>query len=117
LKSWGVIIMTDGLENASKVFTTPQVLDLIVQQRDIYRWDFVYLGANQDAIATAAKMGIAAASAMPYAANSAATTNVREAVRLYSGNIVHGRSFAANPQVAGMMTEIPRCRGNANSTT
>jgi hypothetical protein len=54
------IMMTDGLENASKVFTAPQVLDLIVQQRDIYKWDFVYLGANQDAIATAAKMGIAA---------------------------------------------------------
>ena len=70
-----VIIMTDGLENASKTFTARQVLDLIVQQRDIYKWDFVFLGANQDAIATAAKMGIAAASAMPYAANSAATTN------------------------------------------
>ncbi len=54
-----VIIMTDGLENASKGFTAPQVFDLIVQQRDIYKWDFVYLGANQDAIATAAKMGIA----------------------------------------------------------
>jgi hypothetical protein len=36
-----VIIMTDGLENASKVFTAPQVFDLIVQQRDIYKWDFV----------------------------------------------------------------------------
>ena len=57
--------MTDGLENSSKVLTAPQVLDLIVQQRDIYKWNFVYLGANQDAIATAAKMGIAVASAMP----------------------------------------------------
>lgn len=70
-----VIIMTDGLENASKVFAAPQVFDLIVQQRDIYKWDFVFLGANQDAIATAAKMGIAAASAMPYIANRTSTTN------------------------------------------
>ena len=61
-----VIIMTDGLENASKSFKAPQILDLIVQQRDIYKWDFVYLGANQDAIATAASMGIARASAITY---------------------------------------------------
>jgi hypothetical protein len=70
-----LIIMTDGLENASKMFTSRQVLDLIVQQRGIYKWDFVFHGANQDAIATAAKMGIAAASAMPYAANRTATAN------------------------------------------
>jgi hypothetical protein len=88
-----VIIMTDGLENASKVFTAPQVLDLIVQQRDIYKWDFVYLGANQDAIATAAKMGIAAASAMPYAANSAATTN---AVNATSAAVRRSRTTGQN---------------------
>jgi hypothetical protein len=88
-----VIIMTDGLENASKVFTAPQVFDLIVQQRDIYKWDFVYLGANQDAIATAAKMGIAAASAMPYAANRTATTN---AVNATSAAVRRSRSSGQN---------------------
>jgi hypothetical protein len=70
-----VVIMTDGLENASKVFTAPQVLDLIVEQRDVYKWDFVYLGANQDAIATAASMGIAAPSAMNYSPIAPATAN------------------------------------------
>ncbi|MGD0471539.1 MAG: hypothetical protein ABSA54_24450, partial [Terriglobales bacterium] len=88
-----VIIMTDGLENASKVFTAPQVFDLIVQQRDIYKWDFVYLGANQDAIAAAAKMGIAAASAMPYAANRTATTN---AVNATSAAVRRSRSGGQN---------------------
>jgi hypothetical protein len=70
-----VIIMTDGLENASNRFTAMQVLDLIVQQRDVYKWDFVFLGANQDAIATASQIGISAPSAMPYAANRVATAN------------------------------------------
>ncbi len=70
-----MITMTDGLENASKVFTAPHVFDLIIQRRDLYKWDFVYPGANQDAIATAAKMGIDAASARPYAADRTATTN------------------------------------------
>jgi len=75
------------------VFAAPQVFDLIVQQRDIYKWDFVFLGANQDAIATAAKMGIAAASAMPYVANKTATTN---AVNATSAAVRRSRSTGQN---------------------
>jgi hypothetical protein len=53
----------------------------------------VYLGANQDAIAAAAKMGIAAASAMPYAANRTATTN---AVNATSAAVRRSRSGGQN---------------------
>ena len=88
-----VVIMTDGLENASKVFTTHQVLDMVVLQRDTYKWDFVYLGANQDAIATAATMGIAAPSAMNYAANRTATTN---AVHAMSAAVRRSRTTGQN---------------------
>jgi len=68
--------MTDGLENASRMFSKGKVLAMITEQRDIYKWDFVYLGANQDAIATAAMMGIDAASSITYKPDNAAAANV-----------------------------------------
>jgi hypothetical protein len=90
-----VIIMTDGLENASKSFNAKQVLDLIVQQRDVYKWDFVFLGANQDAIATASQMGIPAASAMPYLASKAGAASA-----VFATSAAVGRSRASGQKVS-----------------
>ena len=75
-----VVIMTDELEDASRLFSKDKVLAMITEQRDTYKWDFVYLGANQDAIATAAAMGIDAASAITYKPNRAAAANVVSAM-------------------------------------
>jgi hypothetical protein len=61
------VIQTDGYENYSKQFTTEKIADMISHQRDIYKWEFVFLGANQDAIASAAKIGIQPTHAMTYA--------------------------------------------------
>ena len=49
-------IFTDGLENASREFTHPQIGDLIREHREARGWEFLFLAANQDAIATAAAM-------------------------------------------------------------
>lgn len=57
------VIYTDGLENASVEYTREKVFQMIKHQREVYKWEFLYLGANQDAIATAAGMGIARTSA------------------------------------------------------
>lgn len=61
-----VAILTDGLENASRRFSIAQVSDLIARQRDVYKWQFFFLGANQDAIATAAALSIDANAAMEF---------------------------------------------------
>jgi uncharacterized protein YegL len=53
-----VAILTDGEENASRRFTWTQVSDRIAHQREKYDWDFFFLGAGPDAIATAGKMNI-----------------------------------------------------------
>ena len=66
-----VVILTDGLENASRTYSTEQVLGMIRHQREKYGWEFVFLGANQDAIQEAAKIGIAPDAALTYAANGA----------------------------------------------
>lgn len=52
------VVVTDGQENASREVTRKQVLDLVTQQTDLYSWEFVYLGANQDAMAVGTSMGI-----------------------------------------------------------
>jgi hypothetical protein len=61
-----IVIVTDGLENSSREWTRAQVRELVTRQRDVYRWDFVFLGANFDAIQEAASMGIAGSSSLTY---------------------------------------------------
>jgi hypothetical protein len=52
-----VIIMTDGHENASKKYTSDHIKDLIEIHTKL-GWNFMYMGANQDSILEAGKMGI-----------------------------------------------------------
>ena len=66
-----VAILTDGLENSSQNYTWQQIARVIKHQTEQYRWTFLFLGANQDAIATAAQMNIAPANAATYAADAA----------------------------------------------
>lgn len=53
-----VAILTDGEENASTRYTWAHVAERIRHQTDKYQWQFLFLGANQDAIATAGRMSI-----------------------------------------------------------
>jgi len=63
------VIITDGLENRSKKWTRKEVCDEIEYLEDQWGWDFVYLGANQDAIGEARTLGIKADFAMDYIAS------------------------------------------------
>ena len=51
------IVVTDGHENASREYTRKQVFDMVTHQREKYNWEFIYLGANQDAFAEGRSMG------------------------------------------------------------
>lgn len=64
------VILTDGAENSSKLFSQHQVFDRIDHQQKKYSWDFVFLGANQDAIATASSFGIPRSHSFTYQQNS-----------------------------------------------
>jgi Mg-chelatase subunit ChlD len=61
-----VAILTDGEENSSTRFTWQDIARKIGHQEKHYAWQFLFLGANQDAIATAARMGVAAANSATY---------------------------------------------------
>ena len=79
------LIITDGMENASKEFDQVAIKALVEKQTNKYSWCFVYLGANQDAFAEARKYGIALAT--NYEANSigtrAATGDMSKSVSNY----------------------------------
>jgi uncharacterized protein YegL len=53
-----VVIITDGQENSSVNYNNSQIADKIKLQTDTYKWEFIYLGANQDSFANAGKLNI-----------------------------------------------------------
>lgn len=89
-----VVILTDGFENASREFSKEKINEMIAHQRDKYQWEFVFIGANQDAIATAASYGIGAHSTMTYAANAVGTQHAFASVANLTSNYRAGRAAA-----------------------
>ena len=60
------VITTDGLENASRMYSYDRVKRMIERQKEKYGWEFLFLGANIDAIGTAGRFGISADRAANY---------------------------------------------------
>ena len=67
------IITTDGMENASRRYTYEKVREMIERQREKYHWEFLFLGANIDAVREAARFGINASRAVNYENDSRGT--------------------------------------------
>ncbi|MBP3540552.1 MAG: VWA domain-containing protein [Clostridia bacterium] len=67
------VITTDGLENASSRYTADKVRQMIQRQKDKYGWEFLFLGANIDAVETAREFGISQDRAVNYHADSIGT--------------------------------------------
>lgn len=79
-----VVIWTDGEENSSVEFKGKvghgRVMGMIKEQTEKWKWQFLFMGANQDAIQTGADFGIAACNSMSYASNAAGTSKAFAAV-------------------------------------
>ena len=67
------VITTDGQENASHNYTSEQVKKMIERQKEKYGWEFLFIGANIDAIETAARYGIDKDRAVNYNCDSVGT--------------------------------------------
>lgn len=68
-----VVITTDGMENASCEYTYEKIKKMIARQKEEFFWEFIFLGANIDAVATAKKFGIDEEFAADYHADSQGT--------------------------------------------
>jgi uncharacterized protein YegL len=60
------VIITDGEENSSREYTAEKVKSQIERQKNKYGWEFIFLGANIDAVQTAGRFGISADRAVDY---------------------------------------------------
>lgn len=81
-----IVTITDGEENTSLIYNRDRLFQLIKDKSDRLLWDFVFLGANQDAIAVAADYGIMRGKTMTYAANPLGTKEVFTSAANYSIN-------------------------------
>ena len=67
------IITTDGMENASRRYSYEKVRKMIARQKERYGWEFLFLGANIDAVAEAGRFGIDESMAANYHSDAAGT--------------------------------------------
>ena len=67
------VITTDGQENASHRYTSDEVKKMIEQQKEQHGWEFLFIGANIDAVETAARYGISEDRAVNYNADKEGT--------------------------------------------
>ena len=74
------VITTDGQENASHRYTSEQVKKMIERQKGKYGWEFLFIGANIDAVETAVRYGISRDRAVKYKADGEGTQILYDAV-------------------------------------
>ena len=74
------VIMTDGMENASRHYTAKTVRKMIDRQKKKFGWEFLFIGANIDSVETAHHFGINADRAVNYHADRKGTAVVFETV-------------------------------------
>lgn len=100
------VIITDGEENSSRKHNREGVFALIKQQREVYKWEFVFIGANQDAMAVGIAMGIAGTNCMTATANAQGTgamygalgSNVRRMRSAAVGSFACNMAFTSTQQ-------------------
>ena len=74
------VIMTDGMENASRLYSSDEVKRMIEKEKEKYGWEFLFIGANIDSVETAHRFGISADRAANYHADHKGTAVVFDAV-------------------------------------
>lgn len=84
------VIITDGHENSSQEFSLDRVKEMVTHQTDTYSWEFVFLGANIDAVTVAGGFGIAASNAIKYGHNSGGTQAVYDSLSCNVGKLRKG---------------------------
>lgn len=67
------VIMTDGMENASRFYSAEKVKAMIERQKERFGWEFIFIGANIDAVETAGGLGISEDRAVDYFSDPAGT--------------------------------------------
>lgn len=105
-----IMVVTDGHENASREWNRDGVKKLVEQQQSHWNWEFIFLGANMDAISVGGGMGIRAASSMTYNTDSSvAMSNTYGAasanVSAYRSGMVQSTAFTEEDRANAMVDD------------
>ncbi len=90
------VIMTDGMENASRRYTSDEVKKMIEKEKEKYGWEFLFIGANIDSVETARHFGIGADRSVNYHADAQGTAVVFDAVAETVCNVRERRPLASS---------------------
>ena len=90
------IIMTDGMENASRLYDSARFKQMIEHEKSKYGWEFLFLGANIDAVETAKHFGISEDRAVNYHSDSVGTRLNYEVVSCAITSMRSGASMSAD---------------------
>ena len=93
-----VIVVTDGEENASGEYSGKLIKKLVTEKTTSENWDFVFLGANQDAVMKAAELGIGEGSALTYDAGSEGVKNMASSANRYMSDRRQQQGAAFSPE-------------------
>ncbi len=89
------VIITDGEDNASRHYSAEKVKDMLRREKEKYGWEFVFLGANIDAVETAGRFGIGADRAVNYVPDRAGTALNFQAMSAAVADFRAGRPVSA----------------------
>jgi uncharacterized protein YegL len=98
-----MIVITDGEENQSKTYTRNDVKSRVTKQQTDYKWEFVYLGANQDAFQETQSFGIPWSNVLKYTLD---TKHINEGIRSLSAST--GSYASGASATAGNFTDAVR---------
>ena len=87
------VITTDGMENASRKYTSDQVKKMIERKKEADKWEFLFIGANIDSVETAKQFGISEDRAVNYHADKAGTSVLYKAVEKAVGAVRANKSL------------------------
>jgi hypothetical protein len=107
-----VIVVTDGHENASVEWRASAIKDLVTKQKDEYQWDFVFLGANQDAVLSGVDLGFDAGSSMSFMPGAAGVDASAKSMSRYMSDVrrKEKKLFMAQERIAALEAERDEAR-------
>lgn len=97
-----IVVITDGEENSSREFKSEQIKAMIEHQESVYKWNFIYLGANQDAFSVAGNIGVSMGKAMNFT-----NDNAGEVFKNFSGKMTQIRSMSSGAYCQMAANNVP----------
>jgi len=105
-----IVIQTDGEENSSREVSPEQLKGAIERQQFGYNWQFVYMGANQDAITNGANLGVLRAQSINYVHTDVGYANVfastSENLKMFRAGAASSMSYSAADSVEAVSSTL-----------